>query len=200
MARPISKAEAVRRRQESAKAQDKARKIKRAVLAVGGTLAGVGLILLIVFCGTLVGVVRHQRLQASAEQFLAYGGKKGPEGEPHLRGKLVLMDRRAGTLDPTQAALPDEIRAYSADEVGTVGWLEWDFVETQSDRGGVSGHYSQCKVTLVDRESNQIIAEQTVTGASSPVSKGSRYVPPGQRTANRCVPQVVAYLQGLPRR
>jgi hypothetical protein len=110
------------------------------------------------------------------------------------------MDRQLAALDPVQARLNDEIRAFSADEVGTVAWLDWDFVSTNDASGRLYGHCSRCKITLVDRQSNLIVGEHTVMGPNSPVSKGTRHAPPGRQTAYRAESQVVGYLQSLPRR
>lgn len=203
MARPISRAEVVRRRQEAAKNQENARKFRWIVLGFLGFFAVGGLALLVAFWGPLVRSVRHERLAASADQFLFFAGEKPAEGaaaEPHVKGKLVVMDKQLATLDPVQRHLNNDIRALSADEVGTVAWLDWDFVSTNDASGRHYGHYSQCKVTLVDRQTNQIIGEHTVMGPNSPVSKGTRYAPPGRQTAYRAESQVISYLQSLPRR
>jgi hypothetical protein len=200
MARPVSKAEAVRRQQERARGEERSRRVRMAVLVAAGGVASVAVIMLAVFWMPMARAIRHARLRASVDQFMTAGAGKAPDAKPHTKGKVVALDRREGTLDPVQGLLPDEIRAFSAAEVGTIALLEWELVPTYNASGRLSGHYSSCKITLVDRESNLIVGEQTVSGASSPVSKGTRYVPPGQVTATRADAQVVSYLKNLERR
>ena len=172
----------------------------------GGPLvtAGLAVVLLatltVVLWTPLVRAIRHEHLRSSVHQFPAVGLERDPEATPCIRGKVVVLDRQERILDPVHSRLPDEIRAFSPDEVGTIAWLEWTFEPTHNMSGRLSGYYSTCKVTLVDRERNLIVGEQSVMGASSPLSRGSRYVPPGQNTAVRAEAGVANYLQNLPRR
>jgi hypothetical protein len=200
MARPVSRAEAVRRREELAKGEERSRRVRMGIIVVLASLGAVALIMLAVYWMPMVRSIRHARLRASVDQFMTAGAGKAPDAKPHIKGKVVALDRREGNLDPVQGLLPDEIRAFSAAEVGTIALLEWELVPTYNASGGVAGHYSSCKITLVDRESNLIVGEQSVSGASSAVSKGTRYVPPGQVTAGRANAEVVRYLQNLERR
>jgi hypothetical protein len=200
MPRPVSKAEVVRRRQEKTKGEERAKRWRLGILLAAGSVAFIALFMLAVFFMPLLRSIQHARLRSSVDQFLTAGGQKAPDAKPHVKGKVIAIDRKQGELDPVQGLLPDEIRAFSASEVGTIALLDWELVSTHGDSGRLSGHYWSCKVTLVDRDSNLIVGEQTVMGASSPVSKGTRYVPPGQVTARKADVQVVEYLKNLERR
>jgi hypothetical protein len=180
------------------------RKMRRAVLIVGGSLLAVGLVLGTIFSPWIISALRHQTLKGSVEKFLYVPPASDTSEGPYITGKVVLIDRKTRTIDEVQKRLPDEIRAYSEGEVGTVIWLEWDFKANEGPWGGATSHYSVCKVTVIDRQRNLIVGESEVMGASSAVATGAGRgpfrAPAGTMTARRANSAVLNYVKGLPRR
>ena len=176
---------------------------KQIALLLLGVIGLPIVVLTLIFLPWIIPAVRHQILCAKAKEFLSEPAGRDGSGGLHIKGKVVLIDRRAKSVDLTQERLSDEIRAYSASEVGAVIWLDWDFEAVQGGRwGATTAHYSTCKLTVIDRARNVIVGEHTVMGASSPVSSGQGKIrtPPGGMTALRCTQEVAGYIKSLPRR
>ena len=179
-------------------------KTMRAVLLVVGMVGGPLLVTTIVLLPWIVPALRHQALKSAVKPFAALAPDRDTSQGPYVTGKVILIDRKEGVLDPVQNRLPDDIRAYGEDEVGTVIWLEWDFKENTGDWGKVTSHYSTCKLTVIDRSRNLIVGEVEVMGASSPVATGAGRghfrAPPGTMTARRANREVAQAVTNLPRR
>ncbi len=179
-------------------------KTKRAVLLLAALVGVPLLVLSCVLMPWIIPTLRHEMLRSKASRFLARPGGTDTSQGAYITGKVVLIDERAQALDELQKRLPDEIRAYSADEVGTVIWLNWDFKATENNWGGATGHYSVCKLTIIDRARNVIVAEREVVGANSPVATGAGRglfrAPKGTMTARRNNLGVLGAIKNLPRR
>jgi hypothetical protein len=102
--------------------------------------------------------------------------------------------------------LPDDLRARTPDEVGTVLWLDW----TEKTRTAVVARNSvmetskittiieTCKVTLIDVRANRRLASRIFRG------KDPDKVAPGEEPVDRLRPEppyqaIRAYLEGLPK-
>lgn len=82
---------------------------------------------------------------------------------PTVRGKLLPVDVNEKTIDPVVLSLHDNLRPRTADEVGTVAWLQWDERVTGTRRKGA--HVSEitetsCVVTLIDRKDWRALSQQ----------------------------------------
>jgi hypothetical protein len=179
-------------------------KTTRAVLLVVGLVGGSLLVATGVSLPWIIPHFQHETLKGSVPKFLITPAGRDTSTEPYVTGKVVVIDVKARTLDGVQSRLPEEIRAYREDEVGTIVWLDWEFKTTEGDWGRVTGHYSTCQVTIIDRNRNRIVGERQVVGTSSPVStgggRGPFRAPPGQQTARRATNEVAGLIARLPRR
>jgi hypothetical protein len=181
-------------------------KTKRAVLLVVGLVGGTLLVVGCILMPWIIPVLRHEALKSSAKRFLSEAPTQRDTSEgAYIRGKVIVLDVKAGAMDPVQNRLPDEIRAYGEGEVGTVILLDWDFKSVEGgDWGKVTSHYSTCKLTIIDRQRNVIVGEKQAEGASSPVStgagRGAFRAPAGTMTARRANDAVVGLIKSLPRR
>lgn len=122
---------------------------------------------------------------------------------PYLRGKLVTIDVDRAEVDYwTYPKLPEDIRAMTPDQVGTVGLIKWDFekvgyyenVETGRQTG--DAFQSNARLTLIDWVEKTRIAEMTFEGAA-PVGGLTR---DGDFKSMQPMFQIVDYLTSLPRR
>src|SRR5207248_1841027 len=46
-------------------------------------------------------------------------------GEPYIKGKVILINKKENKVDDLFFSLPEELRPSTPEEVGTVVWLEW---------------------------------------------------------------------------
>ena len=119
------------------------------------TLALIGLTV----AGALVGPSMLQAYQMSAldtqsATFLTAPADPEPKTAPYVRGKLVLIDVKKGHLDPFYRQLSDDLVARSADEVGTIVWVDWES-EAPTTSVVANTKIPACKLTIIDREHNQ---------------------------------------------
>ena len=179
-------------------------KTTRIVLVVGGFLLGTMLIFGGIFMPYIVEAVRFQGLKSSVQTFLKPPSRTETADRPYISGKAVIVDANRREVHRIHQRLRDDIRARSADEVGTVVLVEWDFVPVQGGQyGGTSGHYGTAKVTIIDRARDAVIGEHKVMGPTSPVTsgRGGRYAAPaGMMTATEPWNETVGFINGLPRR
>ena len=118
-------------------------------------------------------------------------------GDPYIRGKLLPMDIRQGTIDFVfYQELPRDLRAASPEEVGTV--VNRDCVASSVGtytRGGGAYRWA-CELKLIDLSISRILKGPTITGSEPPPTKmGS-----GDEYGSDPLPEIVAYLVALPRR
>jgi hypothetical protein len=101
--------------------------------------------------------------------------------------------------------LPDDLRARSPDEVGTVLWLDWtEEMRTAPVPGNplmvkVATIIETCKVTLIDVRANRRLATTSFRG------KDPDRLGPGEEPVDRLKPgppykAIVPYLEGLPKK
>lgn len=122
---------------------------------------------------------------------------------PYLRGRLVTVDVDRSEVDYwTYPKLPEDLRAATPDQVGTVGLIKWGFekvgyyenVETGEQTG--DAYRSHARLTLIDWVEKTRIAEITFEGAA-PVGGLTR---DGDFKSMQPMFQIVDYLTSLPRR
>jgi hypothetical protein len=121
---------------------------------------------------------------------------------PYVRGKVLPVIHKpysgggSGVQKDLFWELPSELRPRNPDEVGTVLWLDWEekpfSVPYIQFTYRIIGIQYVCKVTIIDRATNEKIGEKTFTGSDP---RGS-----GQYSGDKPYPQIVKYLQSLPRK
>jgi hypothetical protein len=148
--------------------------------------------------GLIVGIPLWQRIQrASFEPYLAQYAAIQPNGQAssaHMRGKMIVIDKSTGSIDPTWDEIPDDMRAASPSQVATVVWLEWSESEVGTYQGGGSGYSSNVEVTVIDKATSKIIATKSFSSQPTGVrvAGGS-----ADTVAKRPEDQVVQYLRTL---
>jgi hypothetical protein len=135
-------------------------------------------------------VNKLSRLNNEVYKVIQEPAGKDESGGPYLKGKVVLVDRHKRELDGLHRAIPAAMRAENVKEVGTVVWLEWDHKWVTGGRAPV------CKVTVIDRERNVIVGENTFEGwPPPPPSRDNRFP-----TEERPNAEITGYIKGLPRK
>jgi hypothetical protein len=113
-----------------------------------------------------------------------------PAGQPRpaTRGGYLPIDLDNRALDSLYVSLPPSMRAGSPDDVHTVVWLRRAFRRV-GGTGSRPKEVQTCRVSVIDRVSNVLVAETTFTGTA----------PPGKRGGVGYVrdDQIVAYLYSL---
>jgi len=137
-----------------------------------------------------------QSFNTQAKQLLSFSDLKSAKGEPYLSGKVVILDKKNGTVDPMFRSLKSDLRANTIDEVKTIIWLEWgeELVGRYTSGGGA--YVYNCAVTVIDRQSATLLETRHFRGSQPPSSKqgyGSAY---GSKPDD----DIVAYIESLPRK
>jgi hypothetical protein len=160
------------------------------------TVAAIGLTVVGAVAGpSLVREWRIASLDGQAATFLAAPAKTpDPDEKPYVRSKLVVLDVKKRHIDPFYRQLPDDLVAQSADEVGTVVWIDWE-VDGETAPAANSLKAPVTKLTLIDRERGQSLGDFRFP-------YDYEYTD-ARRTAIRFKRPVIAvgdYLKSLPRR
>lgn len=150
----------------------------------------------------------RQRLDAYQEAFAAsvpeYLSMVPPDtpiaddAEPKLLGKAVVVDKQAegGGVSAVHGQLPEEIRAESPTEVGTVVWIDWK--EFQYGRYSATrvGYRIDAVVTVIDKANKAVLDRVEFEGGLPPET-----APSGSQHGYgpRPVEQILEYLSNLPR-
>jgi hypothetical protein len=121
------------------------------------------------------------------------------EATPYINGKILAIDKtnEVGAPSAVHVALPEELRAQSPEEVGTVVWVEWK--ETRFGTYGDSGivaYRIDADVTVIDAVKKVVIARETFQGGDPP-STAPAGGGPGR--GPRPVAKIVGYLEQLAR-
>lgn len=112
-------------------------------------------------------------------------------GSPHIHDKIIPVNVLQNELDILYFDLPEELRADSPDEVGTVVWLYCTSVTQVVRRVGVSTRNTvdyTCDVAVIDRSMAAIVAKHSFKETAG--ESGKRDV---------LYPDIVEYLAALPR-
>jgi hypothetical protein len=123
---------------------------------------------------------------------IANGATEPGKGPP--RGKMITIDKQENDIDWTYFDLPDELRADSPEEVGTIAVLDWGKVEVGKYSDGASAYVQTCVVTVVDKADKKVLGKSPVLqGGDPPKSKKGS----GEGKGPRPTEAVVNYLRSL---
>jgi len=133
--------------------------------------------------------------QHHIDEFL-FQETQAPESRTPIRGKLVVVDTKARSVELRTFALPEALRPRTPDEVSTIAWIEKE--------RRVAGHYTNGSaaiqhvwhVTLVDRATRATLFRRTFEGDDPPKIIGSHDSGEGSTPEG----QVYDFLAGYPRR
>jgi hypothetical protein len=107
--------------------------------------------------------------QPVINDFLFAPVKSGPgESRPRL-GKVVLVDVEKRAVDPLHLSLPDDLRAVNPEEATTVGQMRYTRKEVGRYEGGSRGIQLSCTLTVVDRATRKVIANESFYRGPPPV-------------------------------
>jgi hypothetical protein len=128
-----------------------------------------------------------------------------PQGGPpfanpqrgYVKGKVIPVDLANQKIDWFYYDLPDDLKARTPEQVGTVVWLEWG--ERKVGQYGTSGggaFVRTCNVTVIDHAQRAIVGRHYIEGGPPPTTSrrgASQY-------GSYPTEGIVNYLRGLPRR
>lgn len=166
-----------------------------------------GLVLLAILIGVIYTAVRDAErakketpFSAALSEYLSLdpGKHKGElGGTVAVSGKLVIVDREAGKVDPIYHELPPELLAAGPSEVGAVVWVEWHQIKVGYYKGTGGGAYRvDCTVTVFDKAKGSLVARKRFAGGAPPlVIHGSQR----EGTGSKPTSQIMKYLAGLVR-
>lgn len=180
--------------------------MKRA-LALPGVLLGV----LLAMAGW--DLWRATRLHSSAVERCARPAQQ-LAGEAYLRGRLAVIDARAGAWDSLVGGhLPRDLAPRRPEELGTCALLEWgapvdaaarERIEARLGRkltaDEATGLGQNCRVTLIDLQAGAVIHEQLIFGRGTVAGAEGGTPAPPQALANKPATEVEDYLFRLPRK
>jgi hypothetical protein len=164
-----------------------------AILALGGILPGV--------------LLKVRQMATSVDAFnnqSAVWLKEPAAGRstPYIRGKVLPVIHKpysgggTGVQKDFFWELPSDLRPRNPDEVGTVLWLDWEekpfSVPYVQFTYRIVGIQYVCKVTVIDRVTNEKIGVKTFLGSDP---RGT-----DQYAGDKPYPQIIQYLQSLPKK
>ncbi len=165
----------------------------------------VGILVLIIGALVVFFLIKHaQYREAKVEPFKDHLSeyvssealKHMEGGQAHLKGKIVVIDKKEKKVDDMYFDLPEGLCAAKHEEVGTIVWLERGERMIGKYTDGAGGYVKTCQVTIVDKSRNAIIEEREFAGSDPPGSKR------GSAAAYGSDPDglVKDFLIGLPRK
>ncbi len=165
-------------------------------LVVGSSLF-VAAMVVVTVTFVLVRQPGHQRrFKDHIDEYLAIN-KEQTDQSVYVKGKMVVISKQEKEVDDeVYPALPNELRADSPAEVGTVVILKWGAqVRGVYTGGNASALWHTCEVTVIDRSLSAIVGRQDFRGGDPPVSTTGR----GDIYGTKPIQEIVAYLTALPR-
>ena len=152
-----------------------------------------GLLIVVVIGLNAWGLIQRAPFEGRLTEFASIHPRSGGSSSG-VRGKLVVIDKATGQLDPVWGKIPDNMRAANPADVGTVVWLSWSESLVGRYKGGQPAYRSDVKVTVIDRASSTVLDTKTFSNE-----------PPGTITAGggggasgkRPEDEVVNYLRTL---
>jgi len=174
---------------------------------IGWTLFGL-LVLGVVGFFCVRSIVRANKVKPFKQHIDAYAQpakNEGPgKGDPQallgkVNGKVITVDLEKKEIDYLYFDLPNDLRAETPEDVGTVAQLQWGKHQL-TDRqytNGKPAFKQNCVVTLVDKATGNLIARQELWGGDPPSSIKSSQ---SEGTGSKPEKEVVDYLKGLPRK
>lgn len=119
-----------------------------------------------------------------------------PDGG-YVKGRVLPVEHKHGAPDQIHFELPPPLRSAKPEDVGTIVWLEYGQKLVGKYEGGAWAYAQTCRITLIDRARNVIIARQNVEGPPPPQTISERE---HAGYGGMPWPQVIAYLSSLPKR
>jgi hypothetical protein len=160
------------------------------------------LILTPILAVVIFAVVRYLILQSELDPFKSHlaeylSAAEVQQGEAYIHGKIIPVNVRNQTVDYSfYYELPEELRASSPEEVGTVVWLDCTGSLVGTYTGGGGAYRWTCETQVVDLSIFRIVGEESFTGSDPPKTKlGS-----GDEHGSFPSDQIIAYLVALPRK
>ena len=117
-------------------------------------------------------------------------------GEDYVVGKVVVIDKDKPQVHGIHFRLPEELRASSPEEVGTVVWLSWGEKVVGTYTDGSKGYRRTCNVTIIDQANRQITGSRTFLGSNPPEEKSGFGRRKGDKPSAR---EIAAYIKSLDR-
>jgi hypothetical protein len=118
---------------------------------------------------------------------------------PHIKGKIVLIDKNARAISTWQMELPSALRATRPDEVGTIVWIKerkekvGEYVDL-SGRSEGSAYMYVWDLTLIDKSIPAIVGRATLRGSDPPETSQE-----GFRSGTIPLTDTIEYLESLRR-
>jgi hypothetical protein len=178
------------------------------------TALAVLLVGLVVGVGLLAKHLRFGQFQAHIDEYFSLLDRI-PQNLPvedarYLKGKLLVINARARDIDHDLfMALPDDLKAKTHDEVGSLAVLDCGhnvvgYYSTGSDSKSPRGYNNtasreDCSLTVVDMGAPRVSAYRRFTGAEPPASIRVRAGGPGSASGGRPDSDMISYLSELPR-
>lgn len=127
---------------------------------------------------------------------------KRPVISPYVNGRMVLIDRATRGIDTLMLDLPDDLRASSPHQVGTVVWLDWDarqegvYVSSRTGKRCGGAFRRSCDVAVIDcRNGPKLVGRKRVLGPEPPHKTDSESDVYGKHPRR----EIVESLASLPR-
>lgn len=123
--------------------------------------------------------------------------------EPYVRGRILSIDIKDSTVDEfTFSKLPEELKARSADEVGTLLFCEWysvkegEYFNEETDEKTGDAYRSYANVSIIDLKEKRLIHIRNFKGADP--LKATNIT--GDFTSMQPMFEVIDYVKSLPRK
>jgi len=160
---------------------------------------GILAVVVVAIAGT-IGVrfsLHARRVDAFREHLESYAqeAKGDPTPGRRMNGKLVAVDLDSKTIDDLHFDLPDDLRAETPEDVGTVVQLHWDKLQVGSYNGKPAWKQS-CQVRVMDKPSGELIETQPFWGGDPPSAIDSNA---SAGWGSRPDKEIVEFLGTLPR-
>lgn len=173
-----------------------------------GALIFWGVVIVIGLCvGGYFGVrsiIRANTVAPFNKQIASYVGNgvpgPGPANNPNkgtgkIKGKVIPIDMTANTVDYIYFDLPDELRPAKPEDVGTVVLLQWGKNQVGTYTGGSAAYQQTVQVTVLDKDTRDIIGQQSFSGSMPPQRKKSSESGTGSKPET----EVINFVKALPR-
>src|SRR5262249_9806577 len=103
--------------------------------------------------------------KGSVEPYLNTPAKRAPKDAARtLKGKILTVDYYGKSVDHLYEELPDDLRAASSEEVGTVVWFFWGTEKVTEEKGKPGYLATVCEVVVIDVADSEIIAQRKFRG------------------------------------
>ncbi len=119
------------------------------------------------------------------------------EGTPYRTGRILAVDvGRCEVDEDVHFELPEDLRARTPEEVGTVAWVKWGTRAVGKYTDGATASSYTCTLTVIDRAKWTIIHEEEMGGPGPPSQRKSTESATGAKPTW----VIVEYLKTLPSR